>query len=153
SPPGAGQVITVGWAGRILAGSGLVAAAAVIVPAAAPGAAAASEALTATTTTLTASATPISRNSWVTFTATVSGASTGSVTFTDVSNGSVLDTAPVSSGTATFATAALAAGSRRIVASYGASGTSDASTSAAVGISVASTGSRATAYQIDPRHN
>jgi outer membrane protein assembly factor BamB len=92
----------------------------------------------------------------VKFTAKVSavtGTPAGSVTFTDQSNGSVLDTAKVSSGTASFSTAALAPGSRSIVARYSGSSTFAASTSAALGIAVAPTGSFATAYQVDSGHN
>jgi hypothetical protein len=74
-----------------------------------------------TGTVLTASSASAAQDSWVTFTARVSasgGVPTGSVTFTDVSNGSVLDTAALANGTAAFSTASLAPGTRNIIASY-----------------------------------
>jgi len=92
----------------------------------------------------------------VTFTARVSAASgtpTGSVTFTDQSNGSILDTAKLSNGTTSFSTAALAAGSRSIAARYSGSTTFGPSSSAALAISVAPAGSLAVTYQVDPRHD
>jgi len=103
-----------------------------------------------------ASAASISRDAWVTFTATVSSASstpTGSVTFTDASNGSILDTAPLSGGTAAFSTAALAPGYRSVVASYGGNSSYSASMSSGVAVTVAAAGSFAVAYQVDSRHD
>ncbi len=144
------------WAGRVFAGCGIVAAVGLIAPAAATAAAASPQALITTKTALTSSSASITRDSWVRFTAKVSAASgtpTGLVTFTDQSNGSILDTAKLSSGTASFATAALAPGARSIVAHYSGSSPFAASTSAALGISVAPAGSLATAYQVDSRHD
>jgi hypothetical protein len=57
--------------------------------------------------------------------------------FTAQSKGSVLDTAKLSNGVASFPTAALALAARSIVARYSGSGVLAASRSAAVGISVA----------------
>jgi outer membrane protein assembly factor BamB len=127
-----------------------------VLPAAAAAGTTSSPALITTMTSLTASSASITRDSWVTFTAKVSAASgtpTGSVTFTDQSNGSILDTAALTTGTVSFSTAALAPGSRSIVAHYTGSGTYAASTSAALGIPVAQAGSLATAYQVDPSHD
>jgi outer membrane protein assembly factor BamB len=107
-------------------------------------------------TTVVASATSVAQDSWVTFTAQVStgaGVPSGSVTFTDVSNGSVLDTAVLSSGTAVFSTAALAPGTRSIVAAYSGSSSFSPSSSAAVGVAVAAAGSPAVAFQEDARHD
>src|SRR5579859_147673 len=143
-------------AGHCLIGFTLAAAVGIAAPPAASAASASPQALVTTTTMLTSSAVSITRDSWVTFTAKVSAASgtpTGSVTFTDQSNGSILDTATLSSGTATFSTAALTPGTRSIVAHYSGSSTFAASTSAALGISVAQTGSFATAYQVDSSHD
>jgi len=142
------------WGRRVLAGSTIVAAVGFALPAAA--ATTSSQALIATTTTLTSSSTSVTRDSWLTFTAMVSAASgtpTGSVTFTDTSNGSVLDTAELSTGTATFSTAALASGSRSIVAYYNGSSSYASSTSGGLAITVSPAGSLATAYQVDPRHD
>ncbi len=145
-----------GWRQRVLAVAGIVAA---MSPALPGGAAAAppSKSLTmATSTTLTSSSASSSYDSPVTFTATVSAAAgtpAGSVTFTDASNGSILDTAKLSNGTTSFTTAALAPGSRSIVARYDGSGTFSPSSSAALGIPVAAAGSDAVAYQVDPRHD
>jgi outer membrane protein assembly factor BamB len=139
-----------------LISSSIAVAVGLIVPAAASPASASPQALITTKTTLTSSAVSITRDSWVRFTAKVSatsGTPTGSVTFTDQSNGSILDTAKLSSGTASFSTAALAPGARSIVAHYSGSGTFAASASAALGISVAQAGSFATAYQVDARHD
>jgi outer membrane protein assembly factor BamB len=107
-------------------------------------------------TTLTSSRASSSYDSLVTFTAQVTAASktpAGSVTFTDVSNGSVLATEKLGNGTASFTTAALAPGARMIVAHYGGSSTYAASTSATVDIAVAAAGSDAAAYQIDAQHD
>lgn len=142
-------------AGHCLTGFILAAAVGLAAPPAASAAPASSQAQ-ATTTTLTSSAVSVARDSWVRFTAKVSAASgtpTGSVTFTDQSNGSILGTAKLSGGSATFSTAALAPGSRSMVAHYGGSSTFAASTSTAVGISVAQAGSFATTYQVDSGHD
>jgi hypothetical protein len=134
-------------AGRLLMGPGIAAAVSLTAPAATAATAAAPQAIT-TTAALTASAAAVTRDSWVTFTATVSavsGTPAGAVTFTDQSNGSVLDTAALSGGVARFATAALAPGSRSIVAHYGGDATFAASTSAALAVPVTQAGSFATA--------
>jgi outer membrane protein assembly factor BamB len=107
-------------------------------------------------TTLTASATSATQDSWVTFTARVSASGavpTGSVTFTDVSNGSVLDTAALANGTAAFSTASLAPGTRNIIASYAGSSGFSPSSSAAVSTAVAPAGSMAVTFQADARHD
>ena len=150
------------WGRRVLVGSSILAVAGLVLPAAAGAAtlpdalAATPDALAATTTTLTSSSTSITRDSWVTFTASVSavgGTPAGSVTFTDQSNGSILDTAKLGNGTTSFSTAALAAGSRSIAARYSGSATFGPSSSAALAISVAPAGSLAVTYQVDPRHD
>ena len=144
-----------GWA-RVVAACLLIAGTAAAVLQGTAGAAAVPQAAVATSTTLTASATSVAQDSWVTFTAQVSassGTASGSVTFTDVSNGSVLDTAALSSGTAGFTTAALAVGARSIVATYSGDSTFGPSSSAAVGVTVAAAGSSAVAYQEDARHD
>lgn len=92
-------------------GAGLAIAVSLALPAAAAAAASPGAATMATTTTLNSSVTSSSYDSWVTFTARVTAATgtpRGSVTFTDTSNGSILDSVALSKGTATFATAALA---------------------------------------------
>lgn len=117
---------------------------------------AASAAGTTTTTTLRSDKTSSSYDSFVMFTADVAAASgtpTGSVTFTDVSNGSVLATQKLSNGTASVTTAALAPGARRIVARYNGSSSYPASTSNALGMPVAAAGSDAVAYQNDAAHD
>jgi hypothetical protein len=76
-----------------------------------------------TTTTLTSSQNPSMVGQPVTFTATVSSSSggtpTGSITFTDQSTSQLLGNVPLSGNQATFTTAALAAGTHNILASYG----------------------------------
>ena len=87
----------------------------------------------ATATAVSSSVNPSSVGQPVTFTATVSvtapgaGMPTGSVTFRDGTT--VLGTAPLSGGTATFTTSALAAGSHPITAAYGGDVSFTASTS------------------------
>jgi outer membrane protein assembly factor BamB len=105
--------------------------------------------------TLTASATSITQDSSVTLQAQVTSnaASGGSVTFSDASNGSILGSSALVNGTATLTTAALAPGTRQLVASYGSSTSAAAGTSAAVPISVAPDGSNAVTYQIDASHD
>ena len=141
---------------QLLIGAGLAAAVSLAPPAAAPAAASPGAATVATTTTLSSSVTSSSYDSQVRFTAHVTvgtGTPTGSVTFTDTSNGSVLDSVALHRGTATFATAALAPGTRDIVAYYGGSGTFAASSSAALSLPVARAGSDAVAYQINTGHS
>jgi len=131
------------WYQRALGGCGVVAAVSLVFPLAST---ASAWAAATTTITLTASATSVTQDSWVTFRAQVASP-VGSVTFSDASNGSVLGTAKLVSGTATLKTAALAPGTRQIVARSG------GSSSAALAISVARAGSDAVTYQIDPAHD
>lgn len=142
---------------RVLTGLGMAVAVGLTGLAAANAtAAAAPAAATATTTTLASSQASSSYDSWVTFTAQVTAAAgtpAGAVTFTDVSNGSVLATKMLSSGKASFTTAALAPGARRIVAHYWGGSGFGPSTSAALSMPVAAAGSDAVAYQIDARHD
>ncbi len=138
---------------RALAGCGIVAAAGLVFS---PASAASAQAAKATKTSLTASATSVTQDAWVTFRARVTsatGSPAGSVTFSDASNGSILGTSKLVSGTATLTTAALAAGTRQMVARYGGSTSFAASSSAALAISVARAGSDAVTYQIDPAHD
>ncbi len=142
---------------RVLAGLGMAMAVSLAGPAAATATTAAVPAAAiATTTTVASSRASSSYDSWVTFTAKVTAASgtpVGAVTFADASNGSILATKRLSSGTASFTTAALAPGARQIVAHYGGGGGFGPSTSTAFGIPVAAAGSDAVAYQIDARHD
>lgn len=141
---------------RMLVSFRAVVAAGLVLPVVCAAAASRPPVLIATTTSVAASAASISRDAWVTFTATVSSASgtpTGSVTFTDASNGSILDTAPLSIGTAAFSTAALAPGYRSVVASYSGNSSYSASTSSGVAVTVAAAGSLAVTYQVDPHHD
>src|SRR5260370_5154264 len=141
------------WYRRALGGCGVVAAVGLIFPLAST---ASAQAATATTTTLTASAASVTQDSWVTFRALVTspaGTPAGSVTFSDASNGSVLGTSKLVSGTATLMTAALAPRTRQLVARYGGSTSLAASSSAAVACSVTRAGSDAVTYQIDPAHD
>jgi len=111
-----------------------------------PAATASARTVAAVKITLTASATSVTQDSWVTLRARVSSAA-GSVTFSDASNGSILGTSKLVAGTATLKTAALAPGTRQVVAHSG------GSSSAALAISVARAGSDAVTYQIDPAHD
>jgi outer membrane protein assembly factor BamB len=143
------------WSQRFLTGGGAAAALCLVLSATA-GTAAAARSLVPTTTRLTASVTASRYDSPVTFTAKVSAASgtpAGSVTFVDTSNGSVLDTAQLTKGTARFTTAALAPGPRLLVARYNGTTTFAKSASAALGLPVAAAGSDAVAYQIDAHHD
>lgn len=143
-----------GWRQRVLAGASFAAAVSAALPAAAATAPLPQSAATATT--LTSSSASSSYDSRVTFTAKVSAAAgtpVGSVTFTDTSNGSILDTATLGNGSASFTTAALAPGTRSIVARYDGSSTFSPSSSAAADVTVAAAGSDAVAYQVDPRHD
>jgi large repetitive protein len=85
-----------------------------------------------TTTVVTSSTNPSSAGQSVTFTAAVavaapaSGTPTGSVSFLD--GGSTIGTAPLSSGTGSFATSTLAPGNHTITASYGGNGNFNTST-------------------------
>jgi outer membrane protein assembly factor BamB len=117
------------------------------------------------TTTLTSSSTSSTYDTALTLTATVAGnrnTPTGTVTFTDTSNGSILGAEPLNAGVASLATAALAPGNRKIVAAYkgpalASTGFEDEyapSTSAALPITVAPPATTiATAFQNDPRHD
>lgn len=69
-----------------------------------------------TSTTLSAAATSIDQGQGVVLTATVSPAAAGTVTFHD--GGSVLGTAPVSGGSASFTATGLAAGAHALTASF-----------------------------------
>ncbi len=141
------------WYQRALAGCGIVAAAGLVFS---PASAASAQAATATQTSLTASATSVTQDAWVTFRARVTsatGSPAGSVTFSDASNGSILGTSKLVSGTATLKTAALAPGTRQMMARYGGSTSFAPSSSAALAISVARAGSDAVTYQIDPAHD
>ena len=85
-----------------------------------------------TTTTLSSSLNPSAFGSWVTFTASVAGATgsgtpTGAVTFYNGST--VLGSSSLSSGTATFSTSTLAVGSYAIEAVYGGDNTHAGSSS------------------------
>jgi outer membrane protein assembly factor BamB len=138
---------------RALAVCGVVTAVGLVLP---PAGVAFAQAAHITTTTLTASATAVTQDSWVTLRARVSssgGTPGGSVTFSDASNGSIIGTSKLVSGTATIKTAALAPGNRQMVARYGGSATLAPSSSAALAVSVARAGSVAVAYQIDPAHD
>jgi outer membrane protein assembly factor BamB len=106
------------------------------------------------TVTLSSTLTSSADEAPVTFSARVSnaaGSAKGSVTFTDLSNGTVLGVATVTDGIATFSTAALAPGIRNIVAQY--NGTGGVARSAPVHVTVASGGGQDTTYQIDARHD
>ena len=121
-----------------------------------PVAADASASATSTATTLTSSVASSTYDATVTLKARVtaiSGTPDGSVTFTDTSNGSVLDTTTLSNGVAVFSTSALAAGARTIVATYSGSSDFTPSGSAAVPITVAAGRADAVTYQIDSRHD
>ncbi|EET89493.1 Fibronectin type III domain protein [Clostridium carboxidivorans P7] len=84
----------------------------------------------ASTTTLGSSANPSFYGQSVTFTATVPGGATGTVTFKDGST--TLGTGTLSSGTATFSISALAVGSHSITAVYGGDANYNGSTSSAL---------------------
>jgi len=90
--------------------------------------------LAATQTVLTAAPNPANLGANVTFTATVSaippGAGTPSGTVTFLDGMTILGTAPLISGVATFPDSALSAGNHPITASYGGDGNFTASTSA-----------------------
>lgn len=145
-----------GWCQRILAGTGAAAVMTLALPVAAAAVPSSRSLASATSTKLTSSSASSRYDSRVTFTVTVraaTGTPSGSVTFTDTSNGSILDTTDLGNGTATFTTAALAPGARSIVAAYNGSSAFSPSSSAPVGITVAAAGSDAVAYQVDPRHD
>ena len=110
----------------------------------------------ATATTVTSSGSSAGYDSWVTFTARVTSAAgtpAGSVTFTDSSNGSALDTVALQAGTAKFSTASLAPGSRALVARYNGSSGFAPSSSRAVPVAVGAAAPDAVTYQVDPRHD
>jgi hypothetical protein len=87
-----------------------------------------------TTTTFTSSAGPYFASLAVTFTATVTAGATGTVTFND--GATVLGTAALVNGTATFTTSALNAGPHSITASYSSDANFAPSVSAAAAILV-----------------
>lgn len=90
-----------------------------------------------TTTTLTANSATVAQGVSVTFTATVAPASaTGSVTFLD--GNTVLGTAALASGIATYSTASLITGSHTIAAAYAGDANDAPSTSPALSLSVTS---------------
>jgi outer membrane protein assembly factor BamB len=141
---------------RIFAGGTIIVTAGLLAPACLASAAASPGTVKSTTTALSTSSATVTWNSSVTFTAKVraaSGTPGGKVTFTDKSNGSVLDTATLHSGTATFTTAALAVGARTVTAHYQGNASYGASTSRAAAVSVTAGSSAATAYQADARHD
>ena len=83
------------------------------------------------TTTLTSAQNPSATGQAVTFTATVTGQTpTGTVTFRD--GAAALGAAAVTNGTATFSTAALAAGTHSVTAAYSGDAANAPSTSAVV---------------------
>jgi hypothetical protein len=94
--------------------------------------------LEATTTTVTASANPVTAGTSVTLTAKVAAAgataAAGMVSF--VEGGTVLGSARVSAGTATWSTSALSAGSHSIVAQYAGDAWTGASVSPALSVAV-----------------
>jgi hypothetical protein len=116
-------------------------------------------------TTLRSSSTSTTYDTGLALTASVAGSwvtPTGTVTFTDATNGSILGVEPLSGGVAHLGTAALAPGTRKIVASYnGPALTSPSSedafapsASTALPIAVAPPRTTvATAFQNDPRHD
>jgi outer membrane protein assembly factor BamB len=106
-------------------------------------------------TTIESSVTSSTYDSPVRFTAHVTsaaGGASGWLNFIDVSNGTVLYAAPLVASTSTFTTAALAPGTRRIVAQYYGDSTSSPSSSTVLDIPVARE-SDAVAYQVDPAHD
>ena len=141
---------------QVLIGAGIAAVVSLAPSVATASAASPGAATVATTTALSSSVASSSYDSPVRFTARVTAATgipTGSVTFTDESTGSILGSVALHRGTAAFATAALAPGTRDIVARYGGSGTFAASSSAALSLPVARAGSDAVAYQITTGHS
>jgi len=109
----------------------------------------------ATKTTVVASAYRITYDSVVRFSAHVTSAGktpVGSVTFIDQVNGGILDSVALSNGRAAFSTAALAPGTRKIIAVYDGSPAFAKSRSLAARISVRAVDD-AIANQIDTRHN
>ena len=141
------------WLQRALGCCGVIAAVSLVLP---PASTASVQAIRATKTTLTASATSVTQDTWVTIRAQVTsraGPPVGLVTFSDASNGSILGTSKLVSGTATLKTAALAPGTRRLVARYRGNSSFAHSSSAALAISVKRAGSDAVTYQIDPAHD
>ncbi len=109
----------------------------------------------ATKITLAASAKTAKYDSYVEFTARVTTsrtAPTGTVSFVDTSNGSVLDAVALSGDKAVFKTASLVPGTRRVVAFYAGSTAFSSSRSSSVTVKVGA-GPDATGYQIDPTHN
>jgi outer membrane protein assembly factor BamB len=121
-----------------------------------PAAVTASPSVTPSSTTLSSSTASSTYDSWVTFTATVTGTGgtpTGDVTFTDTRNGSSPATVSLQGGQAIFTTAALAPGTRSIVAHYNGSTSFGPSSSGALDVSVTPVAPDALTYQGDPRHD
>ncbi len=123
---------------------------------ASPAAAKAGQAtLRATKTAVVASAYRSSYDSVVRFSAHVTSAGrtpAGSVTFIDQVNGGILDSVALSNGRAAFSTAALAPGTRKIIAVYDGTPAFARSRSSAARISVRGVDD-AIANQIDTRHD
>ncbi len=138
----------------LLTASGLVLSGSLALSAVTATGATASAKPAAAITSLRSSATSSRYDSWVTFRARVS-AQSGRVAFTDTSNGTLLGTAAVRDGMAELSTAALAPGTRTVVARYLGSALAGRSFSAATRIRVAATAAatEAVAYQIDDRHD
>jgi hypothetical protein len=134
----------------LLTASALVVSGSLAWPAVASAATTGARTTAATTTTLRSSATSSRYDSWVTFRARVS-AKSGRVAFTDTSNGTVLGAASVRNGTAVFSTAALAPGTRTVVARYLGTPRTGRSSSATTQVRVAAASSDAVAYQIHAR--
>jgi outer membrane protein assembly factor BamB len=111
----------------------------------------------ASQTTVTSSARATSYDTALTLTASVaavSGTPTGNVKFTDASNGSVLANEPLIGGVASLTTAALAPGTRKMVATYSGDNVFPPSVSASVIITVAPPQRTvATAFQNNSRHD
>jgi outer membrane protein assembly factor BamB len=143
-------------AGGLGAAAGLSLAGLVPASEAAAGPVRALSAAAATATTMTSRVSSARYDSWVTVTAHVrsaAGVPAGSVTFTDSSTGSVLDTVALRAGTARFTTASLAPGARALVAHYNGSGGFAASSSRAAPVAVGAVGADAVTYQVDARHD
>ena len=83
-----------------------------------------------TTTAITTPSGAVNQGTNVTFTATVTpSTATGTVSFYDNASTTALGTSPISSGTATFSTTTLPAGSNSVVATYNGNGSDNVSTS------------------------
>lgn len=109
-----------------------------------------------TTVRLTANRHSSKYDSVVKFTARVSarrGTPAGRVVFADASNGSYLAVESLRRGAATLSTAALAPGTRRVIAEYLGSKTFRAARSGLLKVTVRTAGTDAVAYQIDASHD